>query len=83
MSESHFDVRRLERYDSTTREYLLAIITDEDHASQVELDSGQIAWQSTLRHDRLHRDVDLQTGKPNYRFEDIPEHEGGEFSWSA
>ncbi|MDX2350776.1 hypothetical protein ACQKEM_16440 [Pseudomonas sp. NPDC077382] len=35
MSESHFDVRRLERYDSTTREYLLAIITDEDHASQV------------------------------------------------
>ncbi|MFI8739826.1 hypothetical protein [Stutzerimonas zhaodongensis] len=79
MSESHFDVRRLERYDSTTREYLLAIITDEDHASQVELDSGQIAWQSTLRHDRLHRDVDPQTGKPNFRFEDIPEHEGGEF----
>lgn len=79
MSESHFDVRRLERYDSTTGEYMLAIITDEDHASQVELESGQIAWQSTLRHDRLHRDVDLQTGRPHYRFEDIPESEGGEF----
>ncbi|HAW25418.1 MAG TPA: hypothetical protein DCX38_19035, partial [Pseudomonas sp.] len=78
MSESHFDVRRLERYDSTTREYMLAIITDEDHASQVELDCGQIGWQSTLRHDRLHRDIDPQTGKPHYRFEDIPEHEGGE-----
>jgi soluble calcium-activated nucleotidase 1 len=79
MSESHFDVRRLERYDSTTGEYLLAIITDEDHASQVELEGGQIGWQSTLRHDRLHREVDAQTGKPQYRFEDIPEQEGGEF----
>ena len=79
MSEQHFDIRRLERYDSTTSEYLLAIITDEDHASQVEQEDGRIAWQSTLRHDRLHRQADPQTGRPRYRFEDIPEAEGGEF----
>jgi soluble calcium-activated nucleotidase 1 len=79
MSEQHFDIRRLERYDSTTTEYLLAIITDEDHASQVEQQDGRIAWQSTLRHDRLHRHMDPQTGLARYRFEDIPEAEGGEF----
>ncbi|MCQ4310857.1 hypothetical protein NAV33_02935 [Pseudomonas stutzeri] len=79
MSEQHFDIRRLERYDSTTSEYLLAIITDEDHASQVEQEDGRIAWQSTLRHDRLHRQADPQTGRPRYRFEDIPKSEGGEF----
>jgi soluble calcium-activated nucleotidase 1 len=79
MSEQHFDIRRLERYDSTTSEYLLAIITDEDHASQVEQEDGRTAWQSTLRHDRLHRQADPQTGQPRYRFEDIPEAEGGEF----
>ncbi|KJH82895.1 hypothetical protein [Stutzerimonas stutzeri] len=79
MSEQHFDIRRLERYDSTTTEYLLAIITDEDHASQVEQQDGRIAWQSTLRHDRLHRHMDPQAGLARYRFEDIPEAEGGEF----
>ncbi len=79
MSEPHFDIRRLERYDGNTGEYLLAIITDEDHASQVELEGGQIGWQSTLRHDRLYREKDQQTGRPRYRFEDIPEQDGGEF----
>lgn len=79
MSEAHFDVRRLERYDGNTSEYLLAIITDEDHASQVELEDGKIGWQSTLRHDRLHRQLDPLTGKPRFRFEDIPEKDGGEF----
>lgn len=78
MSDPHFDIRRLERYDSNTGEYLLAIITDEDHASQVELEGGQIAWQSTLRHDRLYREIG-SSGTASFRFEDIPEHEGGEF----
>lgn len=72
------DRQRLERYDAYTDEYLLAIITDEDHASQVELDDGQIAWRSTLRHDRLHRFVD-DTGRARYSFEDIPAEQGGEF----
>lgn len=79
MSEPHFDIRRLQRYDGKTSEYLLAIITDEDHASQIELDGGQIGWQSTLRHDRLYRETDQQTSQPRYRFEDIPEQNGGEF----
>lgn len=72
------DRQRLQRYDAYTDEYLLAIITDEDHASQVELEDGQIAWRSTLRHDRLHRFVDA-TGRAHYRFEDIPAEQGGEF----
>lgn len=34
------DIERLERYDNQTNKYTLAIITDEDHASQIVLDSG-------------------------------------------
>lgn len=79
MTDKNFDIRRLERYDNSTNEYLLAIITDEDHASQVELGDGQVTWQSTLRHDRLYRHTDAETGRPRYRFEDIPEEHGGEF----
>lgn len=78
MTTPEADRQRLERYDAATDEYLLAIITDEDHASQVELDDGQIAWRSTLRHDRLHRFVD-DSGHARYRFEDIPADQGGEF----
>lgn len=78
MSEQPFDIRRLERYDSSTNEYRLAIITDEDHASQIELEGGQIGWQSTLRNDRLYRQTDPQTGRPHFRLEEIPEEEGGE-----
>jgi len=78
MTKPAADRQRLERYDASTDEYLLAIITDEDHASQIELDDGQIAWRSTLRHDRLHRVVD-DRGCPHYRFEDIPADRGGEF----
>lgn len=78
MTKPAADRQRLERYDASTDEYLLAIITDEDHASQIELDDGQIAWRSTLRHDRLHRVFD-DTGRPHYRFEDIPSDQGGEF----
>lgn len=77
MSGEAMDVQRLERYDSNTNDYTLAIITDEDHASQVELEDGRIAWASTLRYDRLHRERDEQ-GRVRYRFEDIPEDQGGE-----
>lgn len=78
MAETPLDLQRLERLPANTTEYTLAIITDEDHASQVQLDDGQIAWQSTLRYDRLHREIDPTTGKPAYRLEEIPEKEGGE-----
>lgn len=72
------DIERLERYDDQTSEYTLAIITDEDHASKIELDSGQTAWTSKLRYDRLYRHVDSATGKASYEFEVIPPAEGGE-----
>ena len=78
MSKPDADRHRLERYDKDTDQYLLAIITDEDHASQIELDDGQVAWRSTLRHDRLHREID-SSGCARYRFEDIPAERGGEF----
>lgn len=78
MSVKHLDRQRLERYDAQTCDYTLAIITDEDHASQVELEDGQTAWQSTLRHDRLYREADPATGKARYRMEDIPREDGGE-----
>lgn len=78
MSDQHLDRQRLERYNAQTCEYTLAIITDEDHASQVELKDGQTAWQSTLRYDKLYRDLDSATGKTRYRMEDISPEDGGE-----
>lgn len=78
MSDQHLDRQRLERYNAQTCEYTLAIITDEDHASQVELKDGQTAWQSTLRYDKLYRDLDSSTGKAHYRMEDISPEDGGE-----
>lgn len=75
MTTANADLQRLARYDESTNEYILAIITDEDHASQVEVD-GQTAWQSTLRYDRLHRQVDTD-GRVTYSFEDIPADQGG------
>lgn len=77
MSAIPADVQRLDRYDAGTAEYTLAIITDEDQASQVELEDGQVAWQATIRYDRLHREVDRATGSVEYRVEEIPAHEGG------
>ncbi|MCW8193695.1 hypothetical protein F6455_02710 [Proteobacteria bacterium 005FR1] len=71
------DVQRLERYDSATNDYLLAIITDEDQAAQVELEDGRQAWTSTLRYDRLERHVDA-SGKVTYDLDVIPPDEGGE-----
>lgn len=78
MSQVPADRARLERYGSETCEYTLAIITDEDHASQVELEGGQIAWKSTLRYDKLYREVHPQTGKVSYRLEEIPKDQGGQ-----
>ncbi|TCO69659.1 hypothetical protein [Chromatocurvus halotolerans] len=72
------DIQRLERYDNSKSEYTLAIITDEDDASQLELENGQVAWASTLRHDKLFRKVDRSTGQIHYELQDIPEEEGGE-----
>ncbi|WP_273203058.1 hypothetical protein [Marinobacter subterrani] len=78
MTQKPADIARLERYGPETDEYTLAIITDEDHASQVELEDGQTAWKSTLRYDRLLRQKDPATGKVRYRMEEIPEEDGGE-----
>lgn len=78
MAEKPLDIQRLERYNSKQTEYTLAIITDEDHASQVELEDGQTAWKSTLRFDKLYREIDPDTGKAFYRLEEIPEEQGGE-----
>lgn len=78
MSQKSADIARLERYGPETSEFTLAIITDEDHASQVELEDGQTAWKSTLRYDKLYRDVDPGSGKVSYRLEEIPEDQGGE-----
>lgn len=78
MAEKPLDIQRLERYSSLQSEYTLAIITDEDHASQVELEDGQTAWRSTLRFDKLYREIDPDTGKAFYRLEEIPEDQGGE-----
>lgn len=73
------DLIRQERYNSATTEYTLAIITDEDHASKVELDNGQQkAWTSKLRYDTLYRNVDKETGKVSYTIEAIPAERGGE-----
>lgn len=72
------DRQRLERYDAQADQYLLATITDEYYASQVELDDGQIAWRSTLRHDRLYRVVD-NAGHVHYHFEEISPEQDGEF----
>jgi len=72
------DTRRLERYDSSVNEYTLAIITDEDHASQIELGDGQVAWSSTLRRDRLFRHPHDASGRTRFGFEEIPAAQGGE-----
>lgn len=71
------DEQRLARYRPETSTYTLAIITDEDQASQIELEDGQIAWQSMLRYDRMHRKADPTTGQVSYSFEEVPESEGG------
>ncbi|WP_217474361.1 hypothetical protein [Stutzerimonas stutzeri] len=45
MSKPDADRDGLERYDKDADQYLLVIITDEDHASQIEPDDGQVAWR--------------------------------------
>lgn len=78
MAGQQADIQRLERYDSNTNEYLLAIITDEDQAAQIQLENGKLAWTSTLRYERLKRRVDSTTGRVTYELEVIPPEEGGE-----
>lgn len=77
MTARSADLERLERYGADCSEYTLAVITDEDHASQVELADGEIAWQATLRYDRLYRRIDPDTGRATYTLEPVPEAEGG------
>ncbi|MDN5936569.1 MAG: hypothetical protein L0H75_10425, partial [Nitrosospira sp.] len=72
------DRQRFERYDADATEYTLAIITDEDQSAQIELDNGLTAWQSTLRYDRLIRQVDAETGAVDYSIERLPPDLGGE-----
>lgn len=78
MSKQRLDVQRLRRYGHDCEHYTLAIITDEDRAARVELDDGQVAWQSTIRYDRLYRATDPATGRAVYRVEPVPRSEGGE-----
>jgi len=78
MSSSSLDEQRLARYGLETSTYSLPIVTDEDQASQLELEDVQIAWQSRLRYDRMHRQVDSTTGQVSYSFEQVPESEGGQ-----
>lgn len=73
MTKSPLDLQRQQRYDDSQQDYLLAIITDEDDASQVELEDGQIAWRSTLRYDELFRDT-----AGTYQLNEIDEDDGGE-----
>ena len=77
MSSYSLDEQRLARYGTETSTYRLAIVTDEDQGSQLELEDGQIAWQSMLRYDWMYRQVDSNTGQVSYSFEEIPEAKGG------
>ncbi|MDN3518521.1 hypothetical protein QWY84_12940 [Aquisalimonas lutea] len=73
------DMQRFARYGEQDSSYLLAVITDEDQASRVELDDGQVAWQSTIRYDRLERKVDASTGEVRYEVRCIDPEQGGRF----
>ncbi|MDV6316410.1 hypothetical protein [Idiomarina sp. HP20-50] len=73
MKQRPLDQQRLSRYSSQQEEYRLAIITDEDDSSQIELDDGQTAWRSTLRHDELTR-----SASGEYELTEIAEEDGGE-----
>lgn len=72
MNTTAADVERLNRYDADTCSYTLAIVTDEDRASQVTLDDGQVAWQATIRYDLFERTPDPDTGQPHYSLTEIP-----------
>ncbi|HLQ85479.1 MAG TPA: hypothetical protein VK110_04935, partial [Salinisphaeraceae bacterium] len=78
MKDEPADVQRLHHYDADNKEYPLAIITDEDKSSQIELDDGRLAWQSTIRYDRLLRQMDADMDRASYRLEEIPASEGGQ-----
>ena len=78
MTPETAELQRLQRYGADTDVYTLAIITDEDKASQVELEDGQTAWQSTIRYDRLYRRIDPATGQVGFELEELPPDTGGE-----
>lgn len=78
MTSARTDIQRLQRYDIETREYPLAIITDKDRGSRVELDNGLPAWESTLRRDRLHRETDSDTGRARYSLRSATEQDAEE-----
>lgn len=71
------DERRLQRYPEDAQAYSLAIVTDEDHASQVTLEDGQVAWRSTLRYDTLIRSPDPVSGESHFEIKPLPAEEGG------
>ena len=71
------DELRLQRYPAAAQSYSLAIITDEDHASQLTLEDGQVAWQSTLRYDQLIRSHDSSQRAPAYEIRPLPGEEDG------
>lgn len=77
MNTKRADLQRIQRQGTDDDEFTLAIITDEDHASQVELDDGQVAWQSTIRYDRLRRRADPVSGRAQYDLEPVPDTEAG------
>jgi soluble calcium-activated nucleotidase 1 len=69
------DLARLRRYGPETDAYTISVITDEDEGTQVELEDGQIAWQSTVRYDRLLRYEDPD-GAVRY---EVETDKGGEY----
>lgn len=79
MSSTTADLERFHRYDTHDTTYDLAIITDEDQGSAIELDDGQTAWQSTVRRDRLHRKVDAGSGEVRFEVEEIPAEQDGQY----
>ena len=64
--------QRFERYSDKQTHYQVAIITDEDQSSKIQLDGGQSAWHSRLRIDEVARQVDSATGDVQYHFHDLP-----------
>lgn len=77
MTTMSLEQQRFQRYAPDAVDYTLAIITDEDKAARVELEDGQVGWQSTVRYDRLRRRVDPATGRATYDVEQLPPDAGG------
>lgn len=72
--------QRFERYSDKQTHYQVAIITDEDQSSKIQLEDGQSAWHSRLRIDEVARQVDSATGDVQYHFHDLPPDDTHEYS---